>query len=111
MNNKMAKIMKMPVLRTILLAMCINAAVAGTTYGNTTYLAHFHSKMGGCETCHASAKGPSDDKLIYENTHCVECHGDLKEIAINEPKAIASPHASHLLADPACTSCHKGHGK
>ena len=103
--------MKITVLRKTLLAAVVSAAIAGTAYADSEYLADFHTEMGGCETCHASEKGPSEDNLKYENIQCVECHGDLKEVAQNDPKDIVSPHASHLIGDIACTACHKGHEK
>lgn len=103
--------MKRSVLRKTLLAVVVSAVMTGTAFADAEYLADFHTEMGGCETCHATEKGPSDDNLKYENTQCVECHGDLKEVAANDPKDIVSPHASHLIGDIACTACHKGHEK
>ncbi|BDM63304.1 fumarate reductase flavoprotein subunit [Shewanella sp. NFH-SH190041] len=103
--------MKTSMLRKTVLAALVSACMAGTAYAQADYLADFHTEMGGCENCHASEKGPTDDNLKYENTQCVSCHGDLKEVAANDPKDIVSPHASHLIGDIACTACHKGHEK
>lgn len=93
------------------LAFFISAIMSVSVYANFDYLADFHTEMTGCETCHASEKGPSDDNLQYENNQCIECHGDINELAANDPKDIVSPHVSHLIGDIACTSCHKGHEK
>lgn len=99
------------VLRKTALAALVSACMAGMAYADADYLADFHTEMGGCENCHASEQGPTDDNLKYENTQCVSCHGDLKEVAANDPKDIVSPHSSHLIGDIACTACHKGHEK
>ncbi|MCL1035933.1 fumarate reductase flavoprotein subunit FccA [Shewanella submarina] len=99
------------VLRKTALAALVSACMSGLAYADAEYLADFHTEMGGCENCHASEQGPTDDNLKYENSQCVSCHGDLKEVAANDPKDIVSPHSSHLIGDIACTSCHKGHEK
>ena len=99
------------VLRKTALAALVSACMSGMAYADAEYLADFHTEMGGCENCHATEQGPTDDNLKYENTQCVACHGDLKEVAANDPKDIVSPHSSHLIGDIACTACHKGHEK
>ncbi|MCF1428547.1 MAG: flavocytochrome c [Shewanella sp.] len=99
------------VLRKTALAALVSACMSGMVYADADYLADFHTEMGGCENCHASEQGPTDDNLKYENSQCVSCHGDLKEVAAKDPKDIVSPHSSHLIGDIACTACHKGHEK
>jgi len=74
-------------------------------------LAASHAQENGCESCHATGNGPSDDNLTFENEQCVNCHGDLKEVAAAEREGIVSPHQSHLIGAIACTACHKGHQK
>ncbi|WP_025820518.1 flavocytochrome c [Shewanella marina] len=93
------------------LAVMVSGVLSGAAYADAEYLADFHTEMGGCENCHETEKGPVDDNLKYENTQCVSCHGDLAEVAANDPKDIVSPHKSHLIGDIACTACHKGHEK
>ena len=98
-------------IRRTVLAVIISGIMAGTAYAAPDVLADFHGEMGACDTCHTSDKGPTNDNLTFENSQCVSCHGDLKEVAAGERKGIVSPHQSHLIGDIACTSCHKGHEK
>ena len=98
-------------LKKTALAALISGMMAGTAYAGADVLADFHGEMGGCDTCHVSKKGPTDDNLTHENAQCVSCHGDLNEIAAGEKDLKISPHKSHLIGEIACTSCHKGHEK
>ncbi|WP_240778771.1 flavocytochrome c [Shewanella sp. SNU WT4] len=99
------------IMRKTVLAVMVSGVMAGNVWAAADYLADFHTEMGGCESCHVTEKGPTDDNLKHENSQCVSCHGTLKEVALNDPKTIVSPHSSHLIGDIACTACHKGHEK
>lgn len=74
-------------------------------------LADFHQIDNNCLDCHDSQSGPTDDNLTYENKQCINCHGNLHELADVGVKVGVSPHESHLIGEPACTACHKGHEK
>ncbi|WP_417762257.1 flavocytochrome c [Shewanella sp.] len=93
------------------IALVLSGLFTGSVYAAADNLAKFHAEMGGCENCHVTKKGPTDDNLTHENQQCVSCHGSLNELAAadTEAKREISPHKSHLIGDIACTSCHKGH--
>lgn len=67
-----------------------------------------------CEKCHAEkvAVAPDDNQTV-ENRECVACHEDYPVLAAETAKKLSNkainPHASHLGAEIACTSCHQGH--
>ncbi|ABL98819.1 fumarate reductase flavoprotein subunit FccA [Shewanella amazonensis] len=97
-------------MKKTVLAALISGIMAGTAWAGADNLADFHGD-NGCDSCHQSDKGPSNDNLTFENGQCVSCHGSLTEVAEGEREGIVSPHKSHLIGDIACTSCHKGHEK
>ncbi|BDY04332.1 flavocytochrome c [Ferrimonas sp. YFM] len=74
-------------------------------------LADFHADNLGCEACHTESMELSDDNLSHENSQCVSCHGDLKEVAESTKHEHFNAHASHFPGEPACTACHAGHQK
>ncbi len=53
-------------LKKTALAALISGMMAGTAYAGADVLADFHGEMGGCDTCHVSKKGPTDDNLTHE---------------------------------------------
>lgn len=73
------------------------------------------SKRGlQCEKCHAEkvAVAPDDNQTV-ENRECVACHENYDALGAQTAKKLSNkainPHASHLGAEIACTSCHQGH--
>ena len=68
-------------------------------------LGAFHTEMEGCAICHDETAEVTDSET-YENTQCIECHGDSADLG--NPELEYDPHTSHL-GNINCTSCHKGH--
>lgn len=77
-------------------------------------LAAFHSKMGGCQSCHGTnavtAANVPDDEIAI-NGKCMSCHGDYKKLA--DKSKHFDPHNSHLSdrSPINCTACHTAHAK
>lgn len=73
---------------------------------------HKGRKGENCATCHGPRITLTDNQ-VTENTECVACHGDYKQMAEESAKRLANkyinPHASHLGPEIACTVCHQGH--
>lgn len=95
------------------LGLMIGALLSGALIGGEAAagqtLADFHSKMGGCASCHGTnavtaASVPDDERAL--NAQCQTCHGSYKDI--RKTGTEIDPHHSHL-GDINCTSCHTAH--
>jgi fumarate reductase flavoprotein subunit len=77
--------------------------------GSGTLLADLHAKNDlDCAACHGDGKEIMvDDNEAVVNQNCATCHGTLTELSVNSKEAI-NPHKSHL-GDISCTTCHHGH--
>ncbi len=87
------------------------AALSSTAFAAEGSLADFHSKMGGCTTCHGTnsvEKNKIPDDQYDLNKKCVACHGSYDKLADKTKKY--DPHASHLY-DVSCTVCHSAHSQ
>lgn len=86
------------------------AQVAKDAAGNSgTLLADLHAKNDlDCAACHGDGKEITvDDNESVVNQNCATCHGTLAELSVKSKEAI-NPHKSHL-GDISCTTCHHGH--
>ena len=90
------------------LGLMIGALLSGALIGGEAAagqtLADFHSKMGGCASCHGTnavtaASVPDDERAL--NAQCQTCHGSYKDI--RKTGTEIDPHHSHL-GDINCTS-------
>ena len=97
------------------LGLMIGALLSGALIGGEAAagqtLADFHSKMGGCASCHGTnavtaASVPDDERAL--NAQCQTCHGSYKDI--RKTGTEIDPHHSHL-GDINCTSCHTAHAR
>lgn len=97
------------------LGLMIGALLSGALIGGEVAagqtLADFHSKMGGCASCHGTnavtaASVPDDERAL--NAQCQTCHGSYKDI--RKTGTEIDPHHSHL-GDINCTSCHTAHAR
>lgn len=97
------------------LGLMIGALLSGALIGGEAAagqaLADFHSKLGGCASCHGTnavtaASVPDDERAL--NAQCQTCHGSYKDI--RKTGTEIDPHHSHL-GDINCTSCHTAHAR
>lgn len=98
---------------TILLGLSISGgsiagelvSVKGKTQGRTN---HEFIYSDGCQSCHQGS-----GKTNATDTACVECHGDINDIEINEDNLTykeANPHKSfHYNQGASCLACHAEH--
>ncbi|MBR9728140.1 cytochrome c3 family protein [Shewanella intestini] len=103
----------------LLLSILLSISVSGTVMagdlihikGNTQGRSnHEFIYQDGCQTCHqGSGKKNATDKA------CVECHGDINSIPVDESKLAipaANPHKSlHFNKGASCLACHAEHKK
>lgn len=79
----------------------------GSTQGRVN---HEFIYQDGCQTCHQGS-----GKKNATDTACVECHGDINSIAVDESKLAipeAHPHKSlHYNQGASCLACHGEHEK
>ena len=95
----------------LMIAALLSGALIGGEAAAGQTLADFHSKMGGCASCHGTnavtaASVPDDERAL--NAQCQTCHGSYKDI--RKTGTEIDPHHSHL-GDINCTSCHTAHAR
>ncbi|MCL1058452.1 cytochrome c3 family protein [Shewanella gelidimarina] len=82
-------------------------SVKGSTQGRTNHQFLYEE---GCKSCHQGS-----GKTSATDSACVECHGDINSIELDESKLVfseANPHKSiHYNKGASCLACHAEHEK
>jgi hypothetical protein len=94
----------------LLVGVLAGLVVASTGGAQGPWLADKHQQLGvGCEGCHAE-KPPA---TAVVTATCLQCHGDLAELARRTEARFPNPHTSPHEDQPGlrCESCHRGHTK